>query len=305
MNTNNIEEIDILNPLDEPVNEKRYSQPNINTTGIDLNQPIEEPAFTPPPFQKKESTTTTSSSSSEKKVKPEPINPEMKNLSKKDTDEAADRAVDIFLTGYELLHVFGNKMLQVSEKKLNKLQAEGEINLDAMIDYDYGKKIRAGEFFEQYNEQVKDVLSVSQEFKDELRPPLRKVLAKKGIGVSDETNVGFIVLKDMAAKIVIFAQQKMVVKNMIESIKEATMVQAQQMEQQRQYEYQERARAQQQFEAQRQREEEERRAREEEEKIQQQKERGIVKKEQDKYAVEPEEYIVDAKKRRGRPTKYQ
>jgi hypothetical protein len=169
-----------------------------------------------------------------------------------------------------------------------------------MIDYDYGKKIRAGEFFEQYNEQVKDVLSVSQEFKDELRPPLRKVLAKKGIGVSDETNVGFIVLKDMAAKVVIFAQQKMVVKNMIQSIKEATMVQAQQMEQQRQYEYQERARAQQQFESQRQREEEERRAREEEQK----QERGIVKKEQKEYVVEPEEYIVDAKKRRGRPKRY-
>lgn len=129
------------------------------------------------------------------------------------------------MQGYEWMHDLANKGLQVSEKKLNKLQAEGEINLNAMIDYDYGKKIRAGEFFQEYNEQVKGVLKVSDEFKEETIPVLERVLAKRGVGMTDEQYLMFLFGKDIAAKSMIFFQQKAQMNYMIESIKQATMSQ--------------------------------------------------------------------------------
>ena len=209
-----------FNPLDEQVNEKAYTTPNTNTQGIDLNAPIPEPRFTPPPMDKR-----TINQDQPKQPKPEPMNPEMKNLGKKDTEMAAGHMAKLIIQGYEWMHQLANKGLQVSEKKLNKLQAEGEINLNAMIDYDYGKKIRAGDFFVEYNQQVSNVLTVSQDFKDEATPLLEKVLAKRGIGMTDEQMLMFVFGKDIAAKSMIFFQQKAQMNHMLSSIKEATMAQ--------------------------------------------------------------------------------
>lgn len=204
-----------INPLDEPVNEKRYAQPNISASTEDLNKPIAEPSFAPPPLQRPTIPVT-------EQPKREPINPEMKSLPKKDTEMAASHAAKLIIQGYEWIHDLGNKALKVSEKKLVKLQAEGEINLSAMIDYDYGKKISAGEFFKEYNNQVGDVLKVSDEFKEEVTPVLERVLAKRGVGMTDEQLLMFMFGKDIAAKSMIFFQQKQQLNFMIQSIKEAT-----------------------------------------------------------------------------------
>jgi hypothetical protein len=211
-------EID-FNPLDEAVNVKSYTKPNVNTSGVNLNAPIEEPRFNAPPIDTKR----TINQEQGKQPKPEPLNPEMKNLGKKDTEMAAGHMAKLIIQGYEWMHQLANKGLQVSEKKLNKLQAEGEINLNAMIDYEMGKKIRAGDFFLEYNQQVGTVLQVSQEFKDEATPLLEKVLAKRGIGMTDEQMLMFVFGKDIAAKSMIFFQQKAQMNMMLASIKEATM----------------------------------------------------------------------------------
>lgn len=209
----------VLNPLDEAVNEKRYTQPNVDAHNMDFTKPIEEPRFTPPPIQPRNIPT------NDEPRKREPINPEMKNIPKKETEMAAGQAAALILQGYEWAHDLANKGLLVSEKKLNKLQAEGEINLNAMIDYDYGKKIRAGDFFLDYNKQVDGLLKVSDDFKEEVKPVLERVLAKRGIGLTDEQYLIYLFGKDIAAKSMIFFQQKAQLNYMIESIKQATTAQ--------------------------------------------------------------------------------
>jgi hypothetical protein len=227
-----------FNPLDEPVNEKRYSQPNVNVGDIDMNTPISEPNFTPPPFQKKKPDL------KEEPKKREPLNSDLKGLPKKDVEMSAKAAAKMILQGYDWVHMLANKGLKVSEKKLTKLQADGEINLNALIDYDYGKRMRAGEFFEEYNRQVEGVLVVSDEFKEEVTPVLERVLAKRGIGMTDEQTLMFMFGKDIAAKSLIFFQQRQVLKSMIESIKEATMQQQTQFQyEQQQQQAEMRARA--------------------------------------------------------------
>ena len=210
-----------INPLDEAVNEKAYSRPNYNANTEDLTKPIAEPSFAPPPIQKPQI-------EREDPRKREPINPELNNLPKKDKEMAASQMAKMIIQGYEWLQDLGNKGLKVSEKKLNKLQADGEMNLNAMIDYDYGKKMRAGDFFKEYNQQVDGILSVSDEFKEEVTPVLERVLAKRGVGMTDEQLLMFIVGKDVAAKTMIFLTQRQVLNSMIQSIKEATANQYQQ-----------------------------------------------------------------------------
>jgi hypothetical protein len=210
-----VQEVIDINPLDEAVNEKAYSRPNFNATTEDLNKPIEEPRFAPPPIQKP-------TVEREDPRKREPVNPEFSGLPKKDKEMAASHMAKLILQGYEWMHDLGNKGLKVSEKKLNKLQAEGEMNLNAMIDYDYGKKMRAGDFFKEYNQQVEGILKVSDEFKEEVTPVLERVLAKRGVGMTDEQLLMFMFGKDIAAKSMMFFQQKQQLNFMIQSIKEAT-----------------------------------------------------------------------------------
>jgi hypothetical protein len=208
-----------FNPLDEPVNEKAYSRPNVNASATEFTKPIEEPRYAPPPIEKKKLY-------EDEPKKHEPINPELKDLPKKDKEMAASQMAKMIIQGYSWAHDLANKGLMISEKKLNKLQSEGEINLNAMIDYDYGRKMRAGEFFQEWNHQVmKDggVLQVSDEFKEEVTPVLERVLAKRGIGMTDEQLLMFMFGKDIAAKGMIFFQMKGQMNYMIQSIKDATM----------------------------------------------------------------------------------
>ena len=207
-----------FNPLDEAVNEKSYSRPNINTSGSDFTKPIEEPSFAPPPLERR-------SLQTEDPKKREPFNPELKELPKKDKELAASQMAKMIVQAYEWGHDLANKGLMISERKLIKLQSEGEINLNAFIDYEYGKKIRAGEFFQEWNTQIqKDggVLKVTDEFKEEVTPVLERVLAKRGIGMTDEQMLIYLFGKDIAAKGLIFFQMKGQMNFMIQSIKEAT-----------------------------------------------------------------------------------
>jgi len=203
-----------INPLDEPVNEKRYTQANINTSNVDLNVPIEEPRFQAPPFEQPKV--------KQEYKKPEPVNPELNNVSKKDKDMASAQAAQLIMGGYKMAHELANKALRVPEKKLMKLVNDGEINLNIMIDYDYGKKMRAGDFFKDYNNQIDGVLTVSPEFEAEVTPVLERVLSKRGIGMTDEQFLIYLFGKDIASKAMIFFQLKAQMNFMIESMKQAT-----------------------------------------------------------------------------------
>jgi hypothetical protein len=146
----------------------------------------------------------------------------MNNVSDADMKMGAEHMAKLFIDGYEQLHVFANKGLQISEKKLRKLEAEGEIDLSIEIPYDYGKTITAGEFVKEFNEQNKDTLTVSKEFKKEVTPVLTRVLQKRGAGLSDEQYLAFIIGKDIVVKGVIVSQVISTQRDMINVIKEYT-----------------------------------------------------------------------------------
>jgi len=216
------------NPFMQQVSEKPYSNMNVGVTQDQLKGAIPEPVFTPFTIDSNENPYNMlggdgqPSSNSGPKNNSAPFNPMMNDVSDGDKKMGAQHMAKLLVDGYEQLHVFANKALQVPEKKIRKLEKEGLIDLSIPIPYEYGKTITAGEFLQDYNDQNKDVLTVSKEFKKEVTPVLTRVLEKRGAGLTDEQYLGFLVGKDLVVKLVIVAQVRSTMNDMINVIKDYT-----------------------------------------------------------------------------------
>jgi len=217
------------NPFLENVSEKPYTNLSVGVSEQQMNTPIPEPTFTPRSVNMGENPyenlggDSPSSGGGGGKSTPPPINPSMNDVNDSDKKLGAQHMAKLLIDGYEQLHVFANKSLQFNERKLRKLVADGEIDLSVQIPYEYDKYISAGEFVQEFNEQNKDTLTVSREFKKELLPPLTRVLEKRGASLTDEQYVAFIVGKDVVVKAFIVAQMRSTMNDVINVIKDYTI----------------------------------------------------------------------------------
>lgn len=215
------------NPFLEQVTQRAYSTVNVGVTQEQLTGAIPEPVYSPFSVDSNENPYNMlggdgQPSGGGQKRESAPFNPMMNDVSDGDKKMGAQHMAKLLVDGYEQLHVFGNKALQVPERKIRKLEKEGLIDLSIPIPYEYGKTITAGEFLQDYNEQNKDALTVSREFKKEVTPVLTRVLEKRGAGLTDEQYLGFLVGKDLVVKLVIVAQLRSTMNDMINVIKDFT-----------------------------------------------------------------------------------
>jgi hypothetical protein len=216
------------NPFIDVVNEKPYTTMSVAANQSQISYSIPEPSFQPNTIRSNENPYSmlnegmgggmgggTNSGTP-------PINPAVNNISDSELKMGAENVAKIMVDGYEQLHVFGNKWLQISQRKLRKMVAEGDIDLSVEIPYEYGRTITAGEFIQEFNEQNKDTLTVSKEFKKEVTPVLTRVLQKRGAALTDEQYLGYLVLKDVGLKAIIVTQVKSSMNEMLNVIKDYT-----------------------------------------------------------------------------------
>lgn len=216
------------NPLNEPINEKPYSRPNVTIDPKDLQAEIPEPDFIAPMMAMEEPEKNNDKVKEEPKQqrekaapKPqpkeyEPFNQEMNELSKKDARKATKYAATMIMQGYELMHHFANKAVAFPKKKINALVQKGELDLSLELPFDEsGETITVAEFIRESDEQNAELFTVSDEFKSEAMPLLEKVLEKRKIGMTDEQMLGFVVAKDIGIKVVQFGAAKSMQKDMM------------------------------------------------------------------------------------------
>jgi hypothetical protein len=210
--------IDDFNPLDEAVLEKEYTKHNVTVNPKDFIGDIPEPSFTPPPIS--------GNLKQEEKVKrePEPFIPEMKDLPKKDKNDAAQRVAEVIMTGYEMLNQIVDNSLLFNKNKLEKLQQKGELDLSITVPMGDGQQMSVAEFVDEYNEQTKGTIVVTPKFKDEVIPLMTKVLAKRGIGMSDESQLAFLFIKDGVSKAFLFSQSYQMKSQFLNMWKEHTQL---------------------------------------------------------------------------------
>jgi hypothetical protein len=216
------------NPFIDVVNEKPYTTMSVATNPSQISSSIPEPSYQPNTIRGNENPYSMLNEGmgggmgGGTNAGTPPINPAVNNIPDAELKMGAENVAKIMIDGYEQLHTFGNKWLQISQRKLRKMVAEGEIDLSVQIPYEYGKTITAGEFIQEFNEQNKDTLTVSKEFKKEVTPVLTRVLQKRGAALTDEQYLGYLVLKDVGLKAIIVTQVKSSMNEMINVIKDYT-----------------------------------------------------------------------------------
>lgn len=213
--TEDAEIVDDFNPLDEPVIEKPYTRPNVRVNPDELRGDIPEPAFIAPQLSEP-------MIDDEKKKAQEPINHEMKDLPKKDKNDAAEKLAKMIMSGYKMANKFVDDSLQFNERKIAKLEREGQIDLNVEVPVSPSVTISAREFVQEYNQQSKDTITVSKEFEDDVMPVLTRVLAKRGAGLTDEQYLMYAVGKDVASKAFIVSQSLSAKKEILNMLKEIT-----------------------------------------------------------------------------------
>jgi hypothetical protein len=213
-----------FNPLNEKVNEKTYAGGGVN--GMAGNEDIPEPTFNPPPLDLDGSTPSANDGDKTKKEATkkasEPFNQEMNELSDPDKKKAAEQAAQFGMTMYKGLHTWGNSMIRISDRKINKLQASGDIDLRVGVPYGQHGYVQLGEFINEYNSQAGEVLQVTPEFEEAVMPPLTRVLAKRGAGMTDENFLMFMFGQDMLQKGLTVVNMRRTTKDILDFAKEQT-----------------------------------------------------------------------------------
>jgi len=196
------------NPLQENVKQRPYTRPNVEV--VDAT-PIAEPIFTPPTFEELQSGFDAQNSGGQganiddRKVWGQSdedmgsANPYVEQLDRKDQKAASSALADAVLDGYSQLNGFGNKLIQFDANKIEDLMRKGEIDPNITLPIN-GQNIGILDYVNEYNSQTKDVISVSPEFIDKVRPVLIRVLMKRGIGMTDEQLLAYYFGVDILTK---------------------------------------------------------------------------------------------------------
>jgi hypothetical protein len=209
-------EIEIINdfsPLDAPVKERNYTQHKV--TDAQMMEDLEEPTFQPPSF----------SDIDDDDSEAEPSRPFNQNYSELDGKEKTmgakmmvEMAIDLYEKGCGLL----GKLPEMSEAKLDRLISEGEIDSNIQIPTESGD-LAVKDFAREYNDSIKDAFSVSDDFKEKIKPPLERIFKKRGIGMTDEQLVGYYLITDLGTKGVQAFMLRKTTNGILDTLKENTL----------------------------------------------------------------------------------
>ena len=185
------------------VDEKDYGKINIAMTEEEKNTPIPEPAYQAPPFvmeDEEEPTATTSTVEPKEKKEREPFNDNLDEMSTSEKRKQAESMANMAIDVYSYLNKVAGDLCKINEAKVKDEHTKGNINLYATIRYDDGSIKTIEQVIVEYNSGTSDVLTVSEEFKENVRPLLTRILQKKGIGLTDEELLAYYVVMDLVQK---------------------------------------------------------------------------------------------------------
>lgn len=186
-----------LNPLEEEVKERDYTHfvkpnnQNVDSNGIPKPEPIiPEPIPVATPI---DDTTVIggdlnqgSQQATQPKQPTEPkrptINPDLQDMSPSQKRKAAETSADALLLAYgNIAPIPFKKISSFNIGKLDNAHLKGELDKDMVISDD-GTTVKS--YCLGVNEQVEQVFEITQEMKDEIRPPLIDVLLENNFALT-------------------------------------------------------------------------------------------------------------------------
>lgn len=221
------------NPFSDNVKERDYTRVNAAVSAEEISSPIPEPVYQPQvigqtrnPYEHISGSDGPRPGSNAGQQK-ESINPGMNDLPPHERKMAAEQLVDLGLSGYEMIFYFVNKSLQIDKKKLKKLVSEGKVDPNTRIPVSNGY-VTVEQFVEEYNEEVADTVGVSNKFKKDIKPPLTRIMEKRGLGATDEQLVVSLLVMHLVQEGTKFAQAMQLKKDLLTIIQERTELEREQ-----------------------------------------------------------------------------
>ena len=209
-----VEIIDDFSPLDAPVKQRSYTQHHV--ADAQVLEDLEEPTFQPPSLNDFDE-------EGGGEAEPErPFNQSYSELDGKEKTMGAKMMAEMTLDLYEKGCGLLGKLPEISEGKLDRLIAEGEIDANIEIPTEAGS-LGVKDFAREYNDSIKDAFSVSDEFKEKVKPPLERVFKKRGIGMTDEQLLMYYFATDFGAKGVQAFMLRKTANGIIDSLRENTL----------------------------------------------------------------------------------
>ena len=142
----------------------------------------------------------------------EPYNPALKDSSKKEAQEAAERFADKILSLYAYLHTLAYLGLNLEDEKLKKRAMKGKFDMDCLyfpIPISDTETMTAKEWLDSYNRGLRKTLDydietgecvLSEKFINEVRPPMVRIFTAHGIGMTDGQAILFGFCQDIFEK---------------------------------------------------------------------------------------------------------
>lgn len=206
---------DDFSPLDAPVKQRAYTQHKMDDSQVMAD--LEEPSFERPSFSDLDG------SDEEEASEPErPFNPTYNELDGKEKTMGAEMMAEMTLDIYEKACFYMGKIPEISEAKIDKLIAEGEIDPSIQLQTESGQ-MPIKEFAVEFNDSIKDAFVVSDEFKEKVKPPLMRVFKKRGIGMTDEQLLAYYFVTDLGTKGAQAFMLRKTTNSVIDSLKENTL----------------------------------------------------------------------------------
>jgi len=215
----NFEEAEIINddfsPLDAPVKQRSYTQHKMGDAQ-EMGE-LEEPTFERPSFADLDGTAEEEANEPER-----PFNESYSQLDGKEKTMGAEMMAEMTLDIYEKGCFYLGKIPEISETKIDKLIAEGEIDPNITLQTEAGN-MPIKDFAVEFNDSIKEAFVVSDEFKDKVKAPLIRVFKKRGIGMTDEQLLMYYFGTDIATKGAQAFMLKKTTNSILDSLKENTM----------------------------------------------------------------------------------
>ena len=208
--------MDDFSPLDAPVKQRSYTQHKIYSDS-EVVPELEEPSFQAPNFSDFDD-----ASPEAEKEPAKPFNEAYSELDGKEKTMGAEMMAEMTLDIYEKGCGFLGKLPEISESKLDKLISDGDIDPDIQLPTESGN-LGVKDFAVEYNSSIKDAFEVSEDFKNNVRPPLIRVFKKRGIGMTDEQLLAYYFVTDLGTKTAQAFMLRKTANNILDSLKENTL----------------------------------------------------------------------------------
>lgn len=212
---------------DAPV-QKEYQKPNINSASLPEAIPtfqFEKPMMN---FDANAPTIETPETSQQNRPTEAPessyANPALNDLSKKEKRLGAEQAADTALGAYafvcEKLFV---PLASINTQKIEEQLATGEMSdqITFVVD-DEGNQANIRQYASVFNANVSESLKVDNEFIEDVREPLIRIMEKRGLAMTDEQYVAMAFGKDLLTKGMIVFELKRSTKTITNMIVEQT-----------------------------------------------------------------------------------